>query len=247
MSSTIGAIHSIETFGSVDGPGVRYVIFMQGCAMRCKYCHNPDTWDHQSGQLMSAQAVLDHALRYRSYWGEQGGITVSGGEPLRQLDFLLELFHKAKEQGIHTAIDTGGQPFCESEAFLRKFDELLTVSDLFLLDIKHIDDAQHQTLTGHTNQNILALARYLDQKQIPLWIRHVYLPNHYGDDIYLMRLHEFIHSLSNVKRVEVLPYHTMGIYKWQKLGLTYTLETLNPPDAKQVEHAKRLLHTTDYD
>ena len=116
-----------------------------------------------------------------------------------------------------------------------------------MLDIKHIDDAQHQTLTGHTNQNILALARYLDQKQIPLWIRHVYLPNHYGDDIYLMRLHEFIHSLSNVKRVEVLPYHTMGIYKWQKLGLTYTLETLNPPDAKQVEHAKRLLHTTDYD
>ncbi len=247
MAENIGFIHSVETFGSVDGPGVRYVIFVQGCAMRCQYCHNPDTWNDRGGKVMRAQEILDHALRYRSYWGKQGGITVSGGEPLRQLDFLLELFHKAKKLGIHTVVDTSGQPFCESEAFLTKFDELLSLTDLFLLDIKHIDDTMHRELTGHTNENILAMARYLDQKQKPMWIRHVYLPNHYGDDIYLMRLHEFIQTLSHVKRVEVLPYHTMGIYKWQKLQIPYPLEALNTPDKKQIKHAQKLLQTANYD
>lgn len=247
MSEIFGNIHSIETFGSVDGPGVRYVIFLQGCAMRCQYCHNPDTWDHHRVQQMSAREVLNNALRYRSYWGKQGGITVSGGEPLRQLDFLLDLFHQAKQQGIHTVIDTSGQPFCQSEAFRCKFDELLTVTDLFLLDIKHIDDTLHRELTGHTNRNILAMARYLDQKQMPMWIRHVYLPNHYGADIHLIHLHEFIQSLAHVQRVEVLPYHTMGIYKWQQLHIPYALKDVNPPDANQINHAKQLLHTADYD
>lgn len=247
MADIVGNIHSIETFGSVDGPGVRYVIFLQGCAMRCAYCHNPDTWADDTATAMSAHAVLTNALRYRSYWGKQGGITVSGGEPLRQLDFLLDLFHQAKQLGIHTVIDTSGQPFCSSPTFLSRFDELLQVCDLFLLDIKHIDDTLHRQLTGHTNQNILTMARYLDRKRIPMWIRHVYLPNHYGADIYLTRLHKFIQTLSNVQRVEVLPYHTMGVYKWQSLHLPYALSDLKPPTAEQIQHAKQLLHTAEYE
>ncbi|HIY63283.1 MAG TPA: pyruvate formate lyase-activating protein [Candidatus Mediterraneibacter stercoripullorum] len=238
-----GYIHSTESFGSVDGPGVRFVIFVSGCPMRCQFCHNPDTWNMQAGELKSADELLKQALRYRSYWKDGGGITVSGGEPLMQIDFLTELFRKAKEQGIHTTIDTSGAPFTREEPFFSKFNELMKYTDLLLLDIKHIDDEQHKILTGHTNQNILDLARYLSDIKKPVWIRHVLVPERSDRDEYLERLHDFIKTLDNVEKVEVLPYHTLGEYKWKELGYDYPLAGVEPPTKERVENANRILET----
>lgn len=234
-----GYVHSLESFGSVDGPGVRYVIFLAGCAMRCQFCHNPDTWNMQTGTPYTADALLEKAMRYRSYWGENGGITVSGGEPLLQIDFLIELFRKAKEQGIHTTLDTSGNPFTREEPFFGKFQELMKYTDLFLLDIKQIDDEQHKILTGCTNQNILDLARYLSDEKKPVWIRHVLVPQRSDNDEYLDRLRAFLDTLQNVERVEVLPYHTLGVYKWKELGLSYPLEGIDPPTKERIENAER--------
>ena len=238
-----GYVHSLESFGSVDGPGVRYVIFLAGCAMRCQFCHNPDTWNMQTGIPYTADALLEKAMRYRSYWGENGGITVSGGEPLLQIDFLIELFRKAKEQGIHTTLDTSGNPFTREEPFFGKFQELMKYTDLFLLDIKQIDDEQHKILTGCTNQNILDLARYLSDEKKPVWIRHVLVPQRSDNDEYLDRLRAFLDTLQNVERVEVLPYHTLGVYKWKELGLSYPLEGIDPPTKERIENAKEKLRT----
>lgn len=240
---TKGYIHSLESFGSVDGPGVRYVIFLSGCAMRCQFCHNPDTWNMQTGTPYTADELLEKAMRYRSYWGENGGITVSGGEPLLQIDFLIELFRKAKEQGIHTTLDTSGNPFTREEPFFGKFQELMQYTDLFLLDIKQIDDEQHKILTGCTNQNILDLARYLSDEKKPVWIRHVLVPQRSDKDEYLDRLRAFLDTLQNVERVEVLPYHTLGVYKWKELGLSYPLEGIDPPTKERIENAKEKLRT----
>lgn len=238
-----GYVHSLESFGSVDGPGVRYVIFLSGCAMRCQFCHNPDTWNMQTGTPYTADELLEKAMRYRSYWGENGGITVSGGEPLLQIDFLIELFCKAKEQGIHTTLDTSGNPFTREEPFFGKFQELMKYTDLFLLDIKQIDDEQHKILTGCTNQNILDLARYLSDEKKPVWIRHVLVPQRSDNDEYLDRLRAFLDTLQNVERVEVLPYHTLGVYKWKELGLSYPLEGIDPPTKERIENAKEKLRT----
>ncbi|MCI5649961.1 MAG: pyruvate formate-lyase-activating protein [Fusicatenibacter sp.] len=241
-----GAIHSIESFGSVDGPGIRYVIFVKGCRMRCQFCHNPDTWSMEGASYQTADEVLTKALRYRNYWGDKGGITVSGGEPLLQMDFLIELFRKAKEQGVHTAIDTSGNPFTRKEPFFGKFQELMNYTDLLLLDIKLINDKAHRELTGCTNQNILDLARYLSEIGKPVWIRHVLVPERSDYDEYLMQLDEFLHTLSNVQRVEVLPYHTLGTFKWENLGIPYQLSGIRPPSPERVENANRLLHTAEY-
>lgn len=238
-----GYVHSLESFGSVDGPGVRYVIFLAGCAMRCQFCHNPDTWNMQTGTPYTADELLEKAMRYRSYWGENGGITVSGGEPLLQIDFLIELFRKAKEQGIHTTLDTSGNPFTREEPFFGKFQELMQYTDLFLLDIKQIDDEQHKILTGCTNQNILDLAGYLSDAKKPVWIRHVLVPQRSDNDEYLDRLRAFLDTLQNVERVEVLPYHTLGVYKWKELGLSYPLEGIDPPTKERIENAKEKLRT----
>lgn len=242
QSEVKGYVHSLESFGSVDGPGVRYVIFLTGCAMRCQFCHNPDTWNMQAGTLYTADELLKNAVRYRSYWGENGGITVSGGEPLLQMDFLTELFRKAKEQGIHTTLDTSGNPFTREEPFFRKMQELMKYTDLVMLDIKHIDDEKHKLLTGWTNENILDMAKYLDEIQKPVWIRHVLVPERSDEDTALEKLHEFIEGLDNVEKVEVLPYHTLGAYKWKELGYEYPLEGINPPTKERVEHAKEVLH-----
>ena len=205
---TKGYIHSLESFGSVDGPGVRYIIFTTGCAMRCQFCHNPDTWIMSKGTEYTADELLNKAIKYRSYWGKEGGITVSGGEPLLQIDFLIELFEKAKEMGIHTTLDTSGNPFTREEPFFSKFERLMKSTDLILLDIKHIDDEQHKILTEQSNKNILDLARYLSDINKPVWIRHVLVPQRNDKDEYLIRLREFIDTLQNVQKVEVLPYHT---------------------------------------
>ena len=236
-----GYIHSTESFGSVDGPGVRFVIFTAGCPMRCQFCHNPDTWNMKTGTLTSTDDLIKKALRYRSYWGDEGGITVSGGEPLLQIDFLTELFKKAKENGIHTTLDTSGNPFTREEPFFSKFNELMQYTDLILLDIKHIDKKEHIRLTGHTNKNILDLATYLSDIKKPVWIRHVLVPKRSDKDEYLDRLHEFILTLHNVERVEVLPYHTLGAYKWKELGMEYPLEGIDPPTAERVENARKRL------
>ena len=238
---TLANVHSIETFGSVDGPGLRYILFLKGCHLRCAFCHNADTWDLNSDDQRSADQILDHAERYRSYWGSEGGITVSGGEPLLQIDFLTELFKKAKENGIHTTLDTSGNPFTREEPFFSKFNELMQYTDLILLDIKHIDEKEHIRLTGHTNKNILDLATYLSDMKKPVWIRHVLVPKRSDKDEYLDRLHEFILTLHNVERVEVLPYHTLGAYKWKELGMEYPLEGIDPPTAERVENARKRL------
>lgn len=241
-----GYVHSLESFGSVDGPGVRYVIFLSGCAMRCQFCHNPDTWNMQSGTPYTADELIEKALKYRTYWGSKGGITVSGGEPLLQIDFLTELFQKAKEQGIHTTLDTSGNPFTRGEPFFDKFCRLMEVTDLVMLDIKQIDEEQHKILTGYTNQNILDMARFLSDIKKPVWIRHVLVPERSDRDDYLERLQEFILTLKNVERVEVLPYHTLGVFKWKELGFEYQLEGINPPTKDRVENANRILKTNTY-
>ena len=241
-----GYVHSLESFGSVDGPGVRYVIFLSGCAMRCQFCHNPDTWQMKTGTEYTADELLEKACRYRSYWGSKGGITVSGGEPLLQIDFLLELFQKAKERGINTTLDTCGNPFTREEPFFSKFQELMKVTDLVMLDIKHIDDEQHKILTGQTNKNILDMAEYLSEIGKPVWIRHVLVPERSDKDEYLHRLHDFIETLDNVEKVEVLPYHTLGVYKWKELGIPYQLEGIDPPSQERVENANRILETAKY-
>lgn len=166
-----GRIHSIESFGSVDGPGTRFIIFVQGCSLRCLYCHNADTWNLAGGQEKTADELLNQAERYRPYWGPEGGITVSGGEPLLQLDFLLELFQKAKARGIGTCIDTAGQPFTREEPFFGKFQQLMELTDILLMDIKHIDPAAHKKLTGKDNANIVDLFHYLAEIGKPIWVR----------------------------------------------------------------------------
>jgi len=236
-----GYIHSTESFGAVDGPGVRFIIFTSGCPMRCKYCHNPDTWDMTKGEERSVDELIKLALRYKPYWQNDGGITVSGGEPLMQIDFLIELFKKAKENGVHTTIDTSGQPFRTEGEFFEKFKELMQYTDLVMLDIKHIDDDEHRELTTHTNQNILALAQFLDEIKKPVWIRHVLIPAVTDNDEYLKELSEFVSGLNNVEKIEVLPYHTLGIHKWEELGYEYKLDGVDSPTPERVANAKSIL------
>lgn len=240
-SDTMLRVHSVESFGSVDGPGIRFVIFLKGCVMRCRYCHNPDTWDRAGGILRSVDDVLSQALRYQSYWGEKGGITVSGGEALLQLRPLTELFRKAKSLGVNTCLDTSAQPFCRKGDSFSAFEELMQYTDLVLLDIKHIDSNAHRRLTGWGNENILDCAHYLSDIQKPVWIRHVSVPGINDDDESLRRLRTFLDTLGNVDRVEVLPYHTLGVYKWEQLGIPYTLAEVSPPDEESLIHVRRIL------
>lgn len=210
--------------------------------MRCRYCHNPDTWDTNGGEEYTADELLKKAMRYKNYWKKDGGITVSGGEPLLQIDFLIELFKKAKAEGIHTVIDTAGNPFTREEPFFGKFNELMKYTDLLLLDIKEINPERHKALTGFDNANILDMAKYLSEIEKPVWIRHVLVPEHSDFDEDLDALGEFIDSLGNVKKVEVLPYHTLGKFKWENLGIKYTLDEISPPTEERIKNAEAKLH-----
>ncbi len=236
-----GRINSLESFGAVDGPGIRYVIFVKGCNFRCKFCHNPETWSCQGGTLEDVDSLLAKAERYRAYWGKEGGITVSGGEPLLQLDFVTELFEKAKKKGISTCLDTAGGPFTRNEPTFSKIEKLISVTDTVLLDIKCIDDDVHKELTGFSNKNILDFAGYLDERHVDVWIRHVLVPTITDDDSLLERLASFIKTLHNVKKVEVLPYHTLGVMKYHEMGIPYPLEGVEPPSKERVENAERIL------
>ena len=209
--------------------------------MRCQYCHNPDTWDRAGGNLRSVDEVLAQALRYRSYWGEKGGITVSGGEALLQIRSLTELFRKAKALGINTCLDTSAQPFSRETTNFSAFEVLMNYTDLILLDIKHIDSNAHKQLTGWKNENILDCARYLSDIKKPVWIRHVLVPRINDDDDSLHKLRNFLDSLGNIERVEVLPYHDLGVYKWEQLGLPYALSEVKPPTEENILHARKIL------
>ena len=240
----MGYIHSIETFGSVDGPGIRFIAFVTGCNMRCQFCHNPDTWEVTKGEQMTADELLAKAKRYKTYWGKTGGITVSGGEPLIQIDFVTEFFKKAKEDGINTCLDTSGQPFTRNEPFFSKFNELMKYTDLVMLDIKQIDDEKHKKLTGFSNKSVLECAEYLDEIKKPMWIRHVLVSGGEGasdNDEDLHRLSDYLKTLSNVERIDVLPYHTFGVHKWELLGLKYPLEGVEPPTMERIENAQNIL------
>ncbi len=238
----IGKIHSYFAGGTVDGPGIRYVIFVKGCPLRCKFCHNPDTWTQDGAMEEDVHSIVQKALKYKGYFGTKGGVTVTGGEPLLQIDFLIELFKELHEFGVNCALDTSGIIFKkDNPEVVAKFDELMKYTDLVLLDIKHIDNEEHIKLTGASNKNVLDFARYLDEKQVKVWIRHVLVPTITLNDEYLKRLREFIDTLSNVEKIEVLPYHTMGVVKYKQLGISYPLEGIEPPTKEEVIHAKEIL------
>ena len=234
-------IHSIETFGTVDGPGIRFVIFMQGCPMRCLYCHNPDTWQVGTGKEMSVEDLVSQIKKYKNYFGDNGGVTVSGGEPLMQIDFVIDLFKRLKQEDIHTCIDTSGVLFNKQAQTLAKFDELIKYTDLVLLDIKHIDDAQHKMLTGHSNKSTLEFAKYLDKHGISMWIRYVLVPTINSDKESLTELKSFINSLKKVDNIEILPYHTLGVKKYTQLGLDYKLKNIEAPTKEQIKLAEKIL------
>ncbi|MCY7801197.1 pyruvate formate-lyase-activating protein [Bacillus haynesii] len=237
-----GNIHSIETFGTVDGPGIRYVVFTQGCLMRCQFCHNADTWEIGTGKQMTVSEIVQDVQHYLPFiQSSGGGITVSGGEPLLQLPFLIELFKACKSLGIHTALDSSGGCYSAAPAFQEQIKELIQYTDLVLLDLKHINRKKHINLTGMPNDHILDFARFLADHQVPVWIRHVLVPGISDIDDDLTALGTFIGTLANVQKVEVLPYHKLGVYKWEALGLDYPLNGVEPPSADRVENAYRLL------
>lgn len=239
----MGKIHSIESFGTVDGSGVRFVVFFQGCPMRCQYCHNPDTWRPEDGQEMSADEILDKMERNRSFY-RTGGITATGGEPMLQMEFLKELFSKAKAKGIHTCLDTSGIMFPGIESdngTLEQIDGLMEVTDLVMLDIKHVEDIAHRKLTGHGNGRILEFARYLDNISKPVWIRHVVVPGITFDKEALTGLGHFLKKLSNVEKLEVLPYHALGKVKYDNLGIDYVLKDTPQLTKAQAAEAEAII------
>lgn len=230
-------IHSIESFGTVDGPGIRFVIFMQGCALKCKYCHNRDTWDINGGNLTSASELLDKIERYKAYiLPSGGGVTVTGGEPLLQAKFLITLFKELKKRNIPTAIDTSGMVDITED-----IKELLSLTDLVLLDIKHINDEKCKDLVGFSNKKELEFARYLNDNNIPVWIRQVIVPGITDDENDLKKLKNFINSLSNVQKVELMPYHELGKFKWENLGFDYQLDGVPAATNEDIEKVKRIL------
>ena len=236
-----GRIHSLETFGTVDGPGIRFVVFVQGCPMRCLYCHNPDTWATTGGTEISVDEILQKYEDNKSFY-KNGGLTVTGGEPLLQIDFLTELFMKAKAQGIHTCIDTSGIVFKpDNKVIVDKMDVLMQYTDLVMLDIKHIDPEEHMKLCSQPNDGILAFAEYLSDKGIPTWIRHVVVPGITDNEKYLYQLGLFIGKLKNVKALDVLPYHTMGVVKYENLGFDYPLKGVPAESKEAVIKAKSVI------
>lgn len=237
-----GKIHSIFSGGTVDGPGIRFVIFLKGCPLRCLYCHNPDTWTQDNAKIMSDIEIVNEAMKYKGYFANGGGVTITGGEPLVQIDFVTSVFKLLKQKGVHTALDTSGILFDKNNnIMMEKIKELMKYTDLVLLDIKHIDDNEHIKLTSKSNKNVLDFARFLSDNNHHMWIRHVLVPGITLNDEYLTKLKEFIDTLNNVDKIEILPYHTMGIVKYKNLGIKYPLDGVNPPSKEDVKHAKEIL------
>lgn len=237
MEDLIGKIHSIETFGTVDGPGIRYVIFLQGCHLRCKYCHNRDTWDTTIGTPKKVSELVQDIQKYSDYIKfSKGGVTVTGGEPLLQPKFLIALFTELKKLEYHTALDTSGMFPLTPEV-----KQVLSLTDLVLLDIKHIDDEKCKDLVGFSNKLELEFANYLSENGIKMWIRQVIIPGITDDENDLIRLKEFLQTLKTIEKVELNPYHTLGVYKWEDLGLEYPLKGVRQANNEDIERAKRIL------
>jgi len=237
-----GNIHSIESFGTVDGPGIRYVVFTQGCLLRCQYCHNADTWEIGTGKQMSVADIMEDLTSYLPFIeASGGGITVSGGEPLLQMPFLIELFKECKKIGVHTTIDSSGGCYSTAPLFQEQLNELLNYTDLILVDLKHINRKKHIQLTGMANDHIIQFAKLLSERKIPVWIRHVLVPSITDDENDLKELSEFIGMLENVEKLEILPYHKLGVYKWEALGLEYPLKNIEPPSDEKVNLAYEIL------
>ena len=236
-----GYIHSYESLAAVDGEGLRYGVFFSGCPLRCVYCHNPDTWPTNGGTKMEVSEIMAQYERNKAFYNG-GGITVTGGEPLLQVDFLIELFTEAKKQGVHTCIDTSGITFSSSEnAYREKLDTLMKYTDLVMLDIKHINSDKHKELTSHGNENIIAFAKYLEDVGVPIWVRHVIVEGYTDDSDSLFELGKFIGTLKNLEALEVLPYHTLGTAKYKSLGIHYKLEGLSPMSQQKANEAKKII------
>lgn len=228
----LGRVHSFETFGTVDGPGTRFVVFLQGCLFRCKYCHNRDTWDLDGGQLYSVQDVIQEILPYAPFMDASGGgVTVTGGEPVLQAGFVAMLFEKLQQHGIHTCLDTNGYV----GVYSTEAERMVAASDLVMLDIKHINDAKHHALVGVSNQRTLRFARYLADKNHTTRIRYVVVPGYSDADEDIHGLAQFIAPMGNVQHLELLPYHNLGTHKWKSMGLEYPLEGLEPPSKARMD------------
>lgn len=236
-NNIIGRIHSFESFGAVDGPGIRFVVFFQGCSLRCKYCHNRDTWPVKAGTEYTADEIVAKILRYKNYFTVSGGgVTLSGGEPLLQQDFLLDLIPKLKKHGIHVAIDTSG-----SFALTEKIKKIIDLADLFLLDIKCINDDICKDLVGVSNKLELEFAKYLSEMNKDVWIRQVLVPGITDNEDDLLKLKDFLATLRNVKKVEILAYHDLGKFKWENLGCNYELDDVPNATTEDVARAKKIL------
>ena len=239
MEEIIGRIHSFETFGAVDGPGIRFIIFMQGCSLRCKFCHNRDTWDCKSGKEYTVDEIFEKIIRYKNYFiASNGGVTVSGGEPLLQYEFIIELFKKLKKANISTAIDTSGMV-----DITNKIKELIDLTDLFLVDIKSINDEICKDLVGHSNKKELEFIKYLDSIGKKIWIRQVIVPGITDKEEDLYKLRDFINSVEHITKVDLLPYHDLGKYKWIELGEVYPLENVRTADSNDIERVKKILES----
>lgn len=236
-SNCMAKVHSIESFGTVDGPGIRFVLFLQGCSLKCKYCHNRDTWDPTLGEEKTLDEIIEKVKRYKTYMTlSGGGVTVTGGEPLLQVKFLIEFFKKLKEEGINTCIDTSGMFNITDD-----IKEVLKYTDLVLLDIKHIDDEKCKKLVGASNKKELEFARYLSDNNHKMWIRQVLVPGYTDDENDLLKLKDFLNTLKTVEKVQILKYHSMGKYKWEKMGLKYELDGVRDATIEDEERAKKIL------
>ncbi len=231
----IGKLHSFESCGTVDGPGLRYVVFMQGCPLRCKFCHNPDSWNiNEAKTETTPEDLLKQIKKYENFFKKSGGVTFTGGEPLLQAKFIADILKLCKAEGYHTAIDTSGYMFNDD------VKHALQYADLVLLDIKSIDPSTYQELVGVPLENTLKFAEYLSEQGIKTWIRHVLVPEWTDKDEDLEKLATFVSSLKTVDKVEILPYHKMGEYKWDLIGKEYPLKGLEPPTKDRVENAKAI-------
>lgn len=226
VKNVTGNIHSVDSFSSVDGPGIRYVVFMQGCNLRCKFCHNPDTWNEKAGQQITVEKLIDKILRNKEVYLKGGGVTLTGGEPLLQKEFVLELVKILKSKDINVAIDTAGNFDMDED-----INDILKYIDLVILDIKEIDSIKHKELTGSINEKILKFGEYVSNTLgIPVWIRTVYMPGITNiDENYI----SYLKRLKSLKKVEILPYHNMGKYKWEELGYEYMLGNVNTPTVEE--------------
>ncbi len=236
-----GYIHSIETLGTVDGPGLRYVVFTSGCPLRCLYCHNPDTWKLNDGKVMTSEEILEDYEKYRPFL-KNGGLSITGGEPLVQLDFIIDLFEKAKKRNIHTCLDTSGASFTKDGDRYAKFKKLAKYTDLVMLDIKHIDKDLYKKLTGGDLSETLDFLDFLSKKtNCNIWIRHVIVKGYTYDTTSLYRLGYHIGQYKNISSLDVLPYHSMGVNKYEKLGLEYKLKDMKPMTKESAIKARTII------